>query len=326
MSTWQFPPRDPAEDPFDLARALETETLPPVHNQHVVSRGVLRGFASPARAGTGAQLIPYDVTRRHMGRPRGLKGCAKIDNFVKFASGSVEQLWKETEDKVGPVIGKAGSDPSTLSDSDRALPKQALALHFVRSPRFRRVHDDSVASSLATIRAQIMHDHSPLLAREFVRAFQLEPAGPQALELILDRAIDPWYQLVDSGALFRVSIASMYTRVQATLDAAPLEVWHTKPGCELLISDSPAMTIRYHQRGDRVEAEPNTAIGDAHVVCMPLASDLLVAVGAADKYDVLDEDNVRLFNQLQAQSAHRHLYVRPGSCYSQRAVIEELLL
>lgn len=75
-----------------------------------------------------------------------------------------------------------------------------------------------------------------------------------------------------------------------------------------------------------MEAEPNTAIGDAHVVCMPLASDLLVAVGAADKYDVLDEDDVRLFNQLQAQFAHRHLYVRPGSCYSQRAVIEELLL
>ena len=60
-------------------------------------------------------------------------GCAKVDNFVPWASASVERLWKETEDKLPDAL--AAMDAGTLlgSATDAAVIKSAIALHFARS-------------------------------------------------------------------------------------------------------------------------------------------------------------------------------------------------
>ena len=45
-------------------------------------------------------------------------------------------------------------------------------------------------------------------------------------------------------------------------------------GYELLISDSPAFTFRY--LGEDTNVKLNVAIGDSHVIALPLAQDCLV--------------------------------------------------
>ena len=55
------------------------------------------------------------------------------------------------------------------------------------------------------------------------------------------------------------------------------------------------------------------AIGDSHTVAMPIAKDCYLALGEDAKDDVLLSSNVRLFNELQMDSAFGHLYYRPGS-------------
>jgi hypothetical protein len=45
----------------------------------------------------------------------------------------MELRWKEIEDRAGPVLGRAASEPGELSTADRQVPIELVALHIVRS-------------------------------------------------------------------------------------------------------------------------------------------------------------------------------------------------
>jgi hypothetical protein len=150
-----------------------------------------------------------------------------------------------------------------------------------------------------------------MLQAEFRRRYGLEPAGREALEVVLAEPFREWRTLAERGAIARVSMEAMFHRIRAMLEQSwAVEVWHIPDGLELLISDSPAITIRYDER---LNMQTHVAVGDANCIVMPIARDCLVALGPTSKDDVLLRNQVELFNRLQVGSAYEHVYYRPGS-------------
>jgi uncharacterized protein DUF4238 len=310
MPAWEFPAPS-VDDPRVRIRELGAETDPPVANQHVVSRVVLKGFAAPGSRGHGWELTPFDIRHRREMKRRGLKECGKVTNFVPYASGSAERLWKPTEDRLGAAITAARDRRLHDCPDHVETIKDCLALHLVRSHRYLAVHRDSVANVVREVRRNVPFERAAALEDEFFRRHGLHAAGPNALRTIVDGVVDEWLRLDDTGAIVRTTIEEMFPRVRAALRRQPIEVWHVPTGRELLISDSPAVTVQYLDSGN--DCRLNVALGDAHAAVLPLATDCAVAIGPADKDDVLLPGQVDYCNKIQILAAHRYVYYRPGS-------------
>jgi hypothetical protein len=100
----------PSRTPVDVLRrirglAAASPAADHVTDQHVVSKVILRRFAAAAGQDKGLICpfrLRYPRASRH--RPLGPDGCGKVPDFVSYASASMEQLWKETEDKLHDAL------------------------------------------------------------------------------------------------------------------------------------------------------------------------------------------------------------------------------
>jgi len=307
-------PKRPGGTPPDLyerIRELEPEADRHVVNQHVVSKVVLKGFAAPGHKGQGWQLTPFNLRLGHERRSRGLNGCGKIPNFLTYASESAEQVWKSVEDRLDSAIKSARAGNLHSDNAQVEAIKDGIALHLVRSPRYMELHQAIVSKTMEDVRRETLQSRVPMLRNEFRRRYGLEPAGREALEVVLDEPLEDWRTRAASGAIARVSMESMFHKIRAILHPFAVEVWHIPSGLELLISDSPAFTLRYLDEGRHIQL--HVAAGDANCVAMPMARDCLLALGATSKDDELLPNQVTLFNRLQIAIAYEHVYYRPGS-------------
>ena len=120
----------------------------------------------------------------------------------------------------------------------------AVALHFVRNPRLLREESRLVAQATSEVRTRTLLEREAMVRDEFVRRYNLWPAGPQALEVVLDDAMIPWREYIESGALARVTLESLFERIRVGLRGMPIEVWHVPRGKEFLISDKCGVHVR----------------------------------------------------------------------------------
>jgi hypothetical protein len=311
VSKWQIPPADPSDVYLRRLRELEPEADKRIRNQHVVSKVILKGFAALGPPGAGWQLTPFDLYLGHEQKPRGLAGCGRVPDFLPFASASAEQLWKSVEDQLHDAIAAARSGHLHNENSHTEAIKDCIALHLVRSIRYLEMHRSIITKSTEDVRRRAMQSHKAMLQTEFRRHYGLEAAGPEALAVILEGPISEWRELDARGALVRTSMEAMFRRVRETIRTLAVEVWHVPCGYELLISDSPAITLRYLAGNTGIE--PNVAIGDSNCIVLPLARDCLVATGPEAKEAELLPDQVNFFNHLQIKVSHRHVYYHPRS-------------
>jgi hypothetical protein len=309
MPTWEFPPA--RTDGYRARiRELSAERDAPVKDQHVVSKVLLKGFATPGAKGGGWQLTPYDVRNRRQLKPHGLRACAKAEHFLAFASASAERHWKTVEDNLGSAVAAARDGGLFRAPKLLYVIKDAVALHLARSHRYMAVHNESVAQTAEEVRQETLRTRTSMLRTEFRRRYGLTPAGPEALGLIVDKPIAEWLELHAQGALARVSMEEMFERTREALRPLGLEVCHTAPGQELLISDSPAHTVQY---ADGESATLNVPIGDAHTIVMPVSADCAVAIGSEDTEAQLPPEAAKRLNLWQVLVAHRYVYYRPQS-------------
>jgi hypothetical protein len=312
MAKWQIAPAEPVEDSLKRIRDLKASPNARVRNQHVVSRIILRGFAVPGPNGKGWQLTPFDLQLGHEQRARGLAACGRVQDFLPYASESAEQLWNSTvENCLGPAIEAARDGHAHDKRAHVETVKDAIALHLVRSLRYRDVHRASVALSIENTRQTALISRRGILEAEFQRLHGLVPAGTEALAAVLEEPISRWRALDEEGVIMRARMEETFHRVRETLRPHEVEFWHVPPGSELLISDSPAVSFRYSE--DHATVELNVAIGDASGIVLPLARDCLAVIGPKAKNEMLLPGMAALFNQLQVEVAHRHVYYRPGS-------------
>lgn len=133
-----MPSTGPSQSPAAMLRRIrELQAAGPaaghVTGQHMTSKVVLKRFGEPAGPHQGL-ICPFRLEYPHARhRLVGPGGCAKANNFVAWASASVERLWKETEDRLPDAL--AAMDAGTLFGDPRhvSVIKSAIALHFARS-------------------------------------------------------------------------------------------------------------------------------------------------------------------------------------------------
>lgn len=288
-----------------------------IGGQHIVSKVLLKGFSIPPRKGKGHRLTPYNLGRQggvqpHEMKPRGLRECGKVTDFITYASRSAEELWHTVENDLPGAREAARKGLLHENEVHVRTIKDALALHLVRSQRYMEMHTQAVEDVVTQLLARFHIDHGGLLAQEFIHRYGLYPAGSESLEIILDKPIADWRELAASGAIARVSIESMFHRVRDIFHREwEVEVWHASPGAELLVSDSPCVTLQYAD--DHKSIRANVAIGDAHLVVLPIAADCLIALGPKPKDDILGPTEVDLFNRIQVLSGYDYVYYRPNS-------------
>jgi hypothetical protein len=311
MSNWEIPPADPSDIYLKRLRELEPLADKRIKNQHVVSKVILKGFATTGPHDAGLQLTPFDLRLGQEQKPRGLDGCGRVPDFLTFASESAEKLWKGVEDQLHSAIMAARGGHLHDQSADVEAILDGIALHLVRSPRYLALHHAIVEQSIENVRRTALRSRRAMLQAEFQRRHGLVAAGNETLATVLEEPISKWRALDARGAIARASMEAMFHRARVAVRSGAVEVWHVPPGYELLISDSPAFTFRYFSGGAGIQL--NIAIGDCHGIAMPIARDCLVAIGSKEKDGVLLPEQVSFFNRLQVEVGHRHVYYRPCS-------------
>ena len=275
----------PSQSPADMLRRIRAlqaagPAVGHITEQHLISKVLLKRFAEHSGPYRGL-ICPFrlDYPRaRH--RPLGPDGCAKVDNFVAWASASVERLWKETEDGLPDAL--AAMDAGTLfaNAGSASVIKSAIALHFARSKATRIIHAKVWAETVERGRRRWITEHRHLLAYWFYREKGFFPAGDEALGIFFDELMKLSHNLAGSGALWRERIESLYLNTRAMTDAAGLEILTPQGGGEFLIGDVRALTVRADHVG--VGVLGGIALAEAQSVFLPLGPRHVAALGRAD--------------------------------------------
>lgn len=292
------------------------ESLAPQANdnvvrQHVVSRVILKRFAAEAphrRVGNIAIMnLEYPDAKPVY---RGPRGCGYVDNFVRYASRSLEQLWNLTESALGDALA-ACSDGSIFSN-DRHVKtlKDAIALHFVRSVHTRPFLDQLWQGYLPQFREDFISAYGHRLAAAFARQYHgLLPAGREGLGAVFDRMLLPTLALREADAFFRDSLERLFRLASRHLDGLGVEVCRSLR-CEFIIGDAPALAIGNE---GRIGLMQGVGFETAMTIALPVGPRLLISTGPSNAFHDFDKEQVDLLNQYQVTSAKRHVYCRPGS-------------
>jgi len=281
-----------------------------VTEQHVISKVVLKRFTEQSGPHRGL-ICPFRLKYPHARhRLVGADGCAKVDNFVAWASASVERLWKQTEDRLPGAL--AAMEAGTLfgNAGHVSIIKAAIALHFARSKATQVIHARVWAETVERGRKRWMTDNRGLLVHLFYREKGLYPAGDEALGIFVDEIMELSHTLAGSGALWRERIESLYLQTRSITDAAGLEILTAGNG-EFLIGDVPGLTVRADRAG--VGVLGGIALAEAQSVFLPLGPKHAAALGPANKIIRLTSGQVAEVNARQLRGAIDYVYLRPES-------------
>ncbi|MFF9281114.1 DUF4238 domain-containing protein [Streptomyces griseosporeus] len=282
-----------------------------VVRQHLVSQVLLKRFTMPGTRGSGWQLLPFDLDhpdRNH--KLKGPGGCGWIENFVNYDSSTAEAIWGRIE-KRAPEAFAAVDSGTPFDNPDHAeILRDMVALHLVRSHRYRDMHRDAFKTVRQDVLQGLMLNYSEQLCKEALRKTGLQLTGPQGLEAFADRLIESSEPAQDhaSGKLFRGNIEEMFRKVRAKIAVWQLEVITPQEG-QFLIGDTPAITLRRGGSGTQY----GMAIGDAHTMVLPLGPHRLLALGPQNCEILASKELVDELNAVQVLAAKRYVYMHPRS-------------
>ena len=282
-----------------------------ITGQHVTSKVVMKRFAAPAGRDKG-QICYIRLDHPDQAYLRGPAGCGKVDDFLTFASGFLEKLWKKTEDKMHDAL--LAVDAGTVLSSERhsATIKDVIALHFARSLATRQVGEQLWRQVVLQERTRWLC--TPAGRQELQRLFRwryrLDAVGPAMLEIMLDEILAPSMEMWKSGAKFAEGVEYMHDHARAWLRTQQLQILTPGSG-EFLMGDVPALTV---QRGvPRVGVLGGIALHDASSVFMPLGPRHVAGLGRVPQTAELSSAQVNEVNAAQLLGAMERVYMRPGS-------------
>jgi len=298
-------------DAISRIRALAPQADDNIPGQHVNSKVILRRFAAVAPHPRAGNLAIRDLAHREA-KPvyRGPAGCGRIENFVRYASRSLENLWWETENDLPSAIA-ACSDGSVFgNDKSVKVLKDAIALHLVRSVHTRRFLDQLWQDFLPRFREDVINRYQPRLASLFTEMYHgLIPHGREGLEVVLDRLLSPMLTLREADAFHRDSLERLFRLASSHLDGLGLEVCRAGSG-EFVIGDAPALAI---SSDGRVGLLQGVGIESATTIALPVDPQLLISTGNNNALHDIEGEQVEVLNRYQVAVAAQYVYHRPGS-------------
>ncbi|MEU0037004.1 DUF4238 domain-containing protein [Streptomyces sp. NPDC006333] len=282
-----------------------------VSRQHLVSQVLLKRFTMLGAAGSGWQLIPFDLD--HPDRHHKLKGpreCGWIQDFVAFDSGSVEDLWRQVENQAREAFDAVDAGTPFDNPDHAEILRDLVVLHLVRSHRYQKVHRDAFVKVREDVLHGLTQGYTDELRRVARRETGLHLTGPQALGAFAERLIESSEPAQDhvSGKLFRVSIEEMFQKVRAKVASWQLEVISPQQG-QFLIGDTPAITLRRDNGGTQY----GMAVGDATTIVLPIGPYHLIALGPQNRTFQVPKALVDELNAVQILAATRYVYFHPRS-------------
>lgn len=144
-----------ADEAFQLAETVHSrQNAPKVKRQHVVSRAVLKNFATTGPKGPRIGMHDLDNgTTRDVSSADAAIG----KDFIRIDSFASEQIWSDTESLI-PAAHTAAMSRAVLNRPDQLqVLRRVIALHFGRSITTLAV----VEQTWPRIRDRIINDLSP---------------------------------------------------------------------------------------------------------------------------------------------------------------------
>ncbi|MFJ3973364.1 DUF4238 domain-containing protein [Streptomyces parvus] len=294
---------------FAEVERLAAQSDPPVHNQHVVSKVLLKRFAE-RNPRSGLQLLSVDLD--HPQRPpvrKGPGGCGVEKDFVAFASQSLEQVWGNTESRLPEVFCALDSG---IDAPDSALAKvllDAVALHLVRSHTYRDVHFRTFAKPYALVFNLLVNDWQGQLRAAVLREKGLHVVGREGLEHYANELLQDCVDLFQNHGMLRVRMEEIYHQVRDLITDYGIRILTPPNGQEFLIGDVPAFTLSFEPNSLR----RNVGVAKATSVVMPFGRHHALALTRPGIDPSVLVPLAAQLNQLQVQQARSRVYMHPGS-------------
>lgn len=298
-------------------KAREPEAAENIPGQHTVTQALLRRFTI-SMPGNQYALCRIDLAQAPgRGKTKTPSVVGKIENFVPYASASMEKYWSKIEKPFPEAF--AALDDRTLFDpgQERALSvvRDAAALHFVRSAAAKRNHFASFDEAL-TGEKEFWRRRPLDLCRWYYRETGLY-VGPGAIEMIIERLLKNQVERVRSGATLREQMENLFERVRTVLEYFAVEIWTPAPGSgEFLIGDAPAVTCDPHS--GRVGLAAGVALlGDDVSLVLPLGPGHLARLhrGPETGFREIPADEAEKVNAAQILAAESESFARPGTSF-----------
>ncbi|MBC3842062.1 DUF4238 domain-containing protein [Streptacidiphilus sp. 4-A2] len=307
---------------------LRAETLKPIHKQHLVSCVLLERFTEPTPAGLA--LYPFNLDKPDGRHPaKGVKGVGHMENFVAFASGSLEELWHETEMLMPPVFDAVDAGTALEDPAYVRLLQDLLALHLTRSRTYRQIHADSFLKAYRWSLTRLTGEMREDLRGAVLREHGLHIVGPGGLEYFAHRYMEPSVELFRTEALLRARIEEIYAETRREVGNAGLQIITPQHGdSEFLIGDNPAFTRGIGPQGPTIRV----ALGDASTAILPIGPRHLLALARKHEQIAVPREAVMEVNILQVLTAHDRVFMRPSSglqdlvrrvCHRKRELAEQ---
>ena len=271
----------------ELAAETAADHIP---GQHVLTKAILRRFASASGPDKGLSIRSGSSTRRHATGSSARTAAARSRTSSPLHQDRRSGCGRRPRIKLHDAL--AAVDNGTLLDSPAhmATIKDVIALHYVPSSAARLVHIRTWVRIYAASRARWLTNWRWLLEEEFYRAKGLYAPGDQALSLFLEQVMQPSIDRAVSGRLFRVRVedrAGQFTAgFNAVLSGAGIEV------------------VKIPPRGPRANAFAERWVRTAEV------TDRMLIAGSRHLRAVLDE-YVAHYNH---HRPHRARNLRPPDC------------
>lgn len=286
-------------------KTASSASSPTIIRQHVITQAVLRCFCEPGAGNAGQQLMRYDL-RYGTSRPNGPGGVGYVRDFVKIDSDATERLWQQVENNLTSAIDSAISQATPPAPGLISVLRDAIALHYVRNPQSLEVHEQAFAGTFDKVADTLAQ--TPAAAEAFRRQRGLEPAGPEARRLGAEELFAPMRHASDQGALFRLRVQDLYETVRDHFQGSGVQILIPAAGSELLIGDTPALTVDLASGTAGVRA--GVSLTAASTIMLPLAPRLLVALGPATVTAQVPPGFVDLVNHVQVQAAQQYVLHR----------------
>lgn len=282
-----------------------------VPQQHLVSRVLIKRWS------THGSVLAVDLDHPHA-QPK-LKAPAAIGykiDFIKAASKQWENRWRATENLAPDVF--AAVDDRSIFDQRALIDalKDLMAIHFARSHVVDLAWQVALGSEAMGRRQKeiaIILGQDGALDELFGHYTGLVP--PHTFEprrIALDRFARAFEARVGEGGLaFADAVGNAADRMRDILDQHSLDIGIAADDAEFVLSDSPVQPLDHTTRTAGILAEVSLDRADA--VVMPVGPKSVVAPGKQATFTVMPPHAVAWTNAALVASAHRFVYVRPGS-------------
>jgi hypothetical protein len=284
-----------------------------IGKQHMISATLLRKWKP---------LVAINL-RTRTSRQRSPESEGYIRHFVRAEYSDVlEKLWAETENSLNNALPLVVD--GTVFEHDEALDTlhAMIALHFVRSGRSARIatswwESAPPDSPLSDLRAVANEPNLMALHYQYRTgriATSEDEIGEERARFLT--ALDHDFGI--GGRSFVEEIEAQYNRVLSFVRSQPLQIGVVVGGCELVLSDTPVVTL------DTATNTVGVPIAQANLVVMPIGPKCVVALGGTPGFVELDDEAVTRINRIEVLGAFEKVYVRDGSGLNNWVLSERL--